>query len=566
MSVIKFLKTDCQNCYSCIRACSVKAIKVKNSQAEIIEERCIACGKCINVCPKNAKVIASDIEKVESFIKNKEKIAISLAPSFIAAFGASSTKLCAALKSVGFSYVEETSLGAELVNKSYEKYASNLDPKCYITSCCPALNDLIQKYYPDLISNLIPVISPMICHTRLMQKKYGDDTKIVFIGPCIAKKNEAKNEKSIDAIITFEELVNWFKFKGLNLNNFPEIPFDNISSAERSYPIVGGINLNMDKTKLKREIFQIDGIDDCLEILNKIKNGNFKNSFMEMSLCEHGCINGPAMPNNGLTPIEKHQLVRKYATNKENLTNQCAINISIDMIQTFTSKYKQLKVPSETEIKKILERIGKFSPRDELNCGTCGYKTCRDKAIAVYNDMAEPTMCLPYMKQKAENLSNIIFDMTPNIILVINENLEIIDYNSAAENFFNVKRNMAIGLELSMLMDIDIINECIELKKDILHRKVYFVHQDSILLQSVIKIKCSNAYIIILNDLTDILKQQEELQQMKLNAIDMAQNVIDNQMRIAQEIASLLGETTAKTKVSLTKLKKLIEGSEGEPI
>lgn len=567
MGVIKFSKTNCRNCYSCIRACDVKAIRVKNEQAEIIEERCIACGKCIKACHKNAKRIESDIDKLKKFIKTKERIAASIAPSFVAAFGQTSDKLCAALKLLGITYVEETAIGAELVSKEYEKFSSILDGNSYITSCCPALNDLIQKHHPNLIENLIPVISPMVCHKRIMKKKYGEEIKVIFIGPCIAKKNEAKEEAGIDAVITFDELINYLEEEKIDLNILDKKPFDDISTTQRRYPILGGILYGMDKARFKREVLHIDGMEDCCDVLRQIEKGKFKNTFIEMNLCRHGCIDGPAMPDNGLTCYERLQLVKDHAKDcqENNIpVNKLAKITEINMKKEFKTQYKPLKIPSEEEFKEILARIGKYSLKDELNCGTCGYKTCKDKAIAVYNDMAEPTMCLPFMKQKAENLSNVIFDMTPTIIVVVDKKLKIIDYNPAAETFFNVTKNHAIGLELSMLMELEDINEFLVSDTSILTQKVHLPYQDATVIESIIRIEDSDAILILINDFTETLRKEEKHQKMKINAIDMAQKVIDKQMIVAQEIASLLGETTAETKVYLTKLKKLVEGEEVE--
>ncbi len=565
MGVIKFLETNCRNCYSCVRACEVNAIRVKNEQAEVVEERCIACGRCIKACHSNAKEIATDIQKVKSLLKRKEKVAVSIAPSFVAAFGKLSNKLSGALRYLGFSYIEETAIGAEFVNKEYEKYIETLDGTCYITSSCAAVNELVEKYYPEIISSLIPVISPMICHKRLMVEKYGEDTKVVFIGPCIAKKNEAKEEGNIDAVITFDELVNWFIEEQINLESFEEVPFDAISTTERRYPTVGGVTFNMDKDKIPRQIIHVDGIKECIDALNRIKQGAFKDGFIEMNLCRHGCIDGPAMPENGLSPYERLQIIKDYANICEktnDVSNGYTKDFNIDMERRFISKFKPLKEPSEKEIKEILSRIGKNTLKDELNCGSCGYRTCRDKAIAVYNGLAEPTMCLPFMKQKAENLSNVIFDMTPTIIMVIDENLRIIDYNAAAEKFFKVKKNIAIGLDIELLIPTDIIKEFLQSEQDIISKKAYLENKDATVLESVIAVENSNATLVILNDFTDTLKQEESLRQMRINAIEMAQQVIDKQMTVAQEIASLLGETTAETKVSLTKLKRVVQGEE----
>lgn len=565
MGVINFSKANCKNCYSCVRACPVKAVRVKEEQAEIMEHRCIACGKCLKVCPQNAKVIESEMQEVRTLLKDKKKIAVSLAPSFVAAFGRYSDRLCTALKMLGFTYIEETVVGAEAVTNKYKEYACSTYERCYITSCCPAVNDLVQKHYPDLIENLIPVVSPMECHGRIMKKRYGNEAKVVFIGPCLAKKIEAKEEGTIDAVLTFEELNKWLQEAEIKLEELEAVPLDYTAQALRRYPIHGGVTHTIAPQHRQREILQVYGVEDCIDILEDIKRGKFQDVLIEMSLCHHGCVNGPAMPENKINVYERVQLVKQYANkceevNNKNLKDYAAIEV--DMHKDFLSRYVPLKQPNVAEIRRILMRIGKYTKQDELNCGVCGYKTCRDKAIAVFNGLAEPTMCLPYMRERAENLSNVIFDVTPSIIVIANKELKIIEFNPAAEKFFRIKRKIALGLDISMIMDLNIIEELKQSQKDIFGRKGYLPYQDATVMQSVIWVENQEAILFIIHDMTENIRQEERLQNMKINAIEMAQQVIDKQMRVAQEIASLLGETTAETKVSLTKLKRLVQGEE----
>lgn len=565
MGVINFSKANCKNCYSCVRTCLVHAVRIQNEQAEIMEERCIACGKCLKVCPKNAKEIMSELYIVKNLIYDGYPVAVSIAPSFAAAFGALSSRICAALKKLGVLYVEETVIGAEAVTREYERYSRILDEKCYITTSCPAVNSLIRIHNPDLIDNLIPVISPMECHGRILKQKYGRDVKVVFIGPCLAKKIEAKEDNTIDAVLTFEELKRWFNDTGTKLSEIDEIDFDSSSPELHRYPIVGGVTHNF-KGNL-RELVHIDGIEDCMEAIKAIRGGRFKNALIEMNLCRHGCIDGPAMPEDSINVYERRQLVKQYAFDREKKSEGrkiCESNLPIKIDKEFKSAYFPMKEPTEKEIQQILISIGKNTKEDELNCGTCGYKTCREKAVAVYNKMAEPTMCLPFMRQKAETLSNIIFDVTPNIIVIVDKWRRILDINPSAERFFNITKDIALGKSLTMIMDIEVINDTIEKRKNMYGKKMYMPYQDATVLQSIIWIENYEATLLIMQDITDNVKQDEKLQSMKLNSIEMAQKVIDKQMIVAQQIASLLGETTAETKVSLTKLKRIMQGEEVE--
>jgi iron only hydrogenase large subunit-like protein len=565
MGVINFSKANCKNCYSCVRSCHVHAVRIRNEQAEIMEERCIACGKCLKVCPKNAKEIMSELYIVKNLIYEGYRVAVSIAPSFAAAFGSLSGRICSALKKLGVSYVEETVIGAEAVTKEYERYSRIIDEKCYITTSCPAVNSLIKIHNPDLIENLIPIISPMECHGRILKQKYGQDVKIVFIGPCLAKKIEAKEDNTIDAVLTFEELKRWFNDTGIRLSEIDEMSFDSASQGLHRYPIVGGVTHGF--TGNVRELIHIDGIEDCMEAMEAIKRGSFKNALLEMNMCRHGCINGPAMPDDSTNVYERRQLIRQYALNRERENPVCdADKIHFDLVinKEFKAVHFPVKEPTEKEIKEILISIGKNTKGDELNCGTCGYKTCREKAVAVYNKMAEPTMCLPFMRQKAETLSNIIFDVTPNIIVIIDKWRKVLDINPSAERFFSTAKNMALGLPLNMLMDIKDSESIIESRQNLYGRKMYMPFQDATVLQSIIWIENHEATLFIMQDISESVKREEKLKSMKINSIEMAQKVIDKQMIVAQQIASLLGETTAETKVSLTKLKRLMQGEEVE--
>ena len=317
MGVINFSKANCKNCYSCVRACPVKAVRVKNEQAEIMEERCIICGRCLKVCPKNAKEIESELKVVKEFLQEDNEVAVSIAPSFVAAYGSLSNKICAGLKKLGFTYVEETAIGAKIITDKYMEYACKTDEKAYITSCCPSVNEFIEKHYPELVSNLIPIISPMQCHGKIIKKKYGIKTRVIFIGPCLAKKAEAKEENNIDAVLTFEELSRWFNDSKIKLENLEEIPFDTMMGTMKRYPMAGGVTHTLKDKNISRQIIHVDGVEDCHDILKAIKDGKFKNALIEMSLCRHGCINGPAMPENDITVHERRQWVEKYAINCE---------------------------------------------------------------------------------------------------------------------------------------------------------------------------------------------------------------------------------------------------------
>ncbi|MDE4542076.1 [Fe-Fe] hydrogenase large subunit C-terminal domain-containing protein [Thermoanaerobacterium sp. R66] len=565
MSVINFKEANCRNCYKCIRYCPVKAIKVNNEQAEIIEYRCIACGRCLNVCPQNAKTVRSDVEKVQSFLNRGEKVVFTVAPSYPALVGHNSAlKFLKALKSLGAEMIVETSVGAMLISKEYEKYYNDLKYDNLITTSCPSVNYLVEKYYPDLIKCLVPVVSPMVAVGRAIKNIHGESVKVVFIGPCLAKKAEMSDfscEGAIDAVLTFEEVMNLFSTNKIDIECMEE-HLEDVDSESRFklYPIEGKTIDCMDVDLNLRKFISASSIENVKDILNDLRAGNLHGYWIEANACDGGCINGPAFGKLESGIAKRKEEVISYSRMKERFSDDFSdfSDFSLDLSRKFIDLSDKWKMPSEAEIKEILSKIGKFSPEDELNCGACGYDTCREKAIAVFNGMAEPYMCLPYMRGRAETLSNIIISSTPNAIVAVNNEYEIQDMNRAFEKMFLVNSAVVKGEDLSLIFDISDFVEVIENKKSIFNKKVSFKNYGIIALESIYYLEEYKIAIGIFTDITKMEKQKESFSKLKRENYQLAQQVIDRQMKVAQEIASLLGETTAETKVILTKMKDML--------
>ncbi|MDK2585426.1 [Fe-Fe] hydrogenase large subunit C-terminal domain-containing protein [Romboutsia sedimentorum] len=558
-----FSKANCQNCYACVRACPVHAIKVKNEQAQIIKERCIVCGRCFKVCPQNAKSIKSEKEMVKHYLRGRQKVVASVAPSFAAILGEHSNKLPTALKLLGFDYVEEAVSTVHPIIKEYEKYANRPGDDTYITSFCPSVNNIIEKYYPDLAKNIIPVVSPSIFNGRVLKNKYGKETRVVFIGPCLGKKNDGHNEESIDLVLTFEELEKWLKEENIELKDLKEEPFSCSSKQLRLLPTIGGLTNSIEAKNPRKSIIQVDGIKDCMQVLDFVKKGQFKNTLIEMSSCRHSCIGGSGMPEDGVNCYERRENLKKYAKSccensdkKDQVVENEFSNIDFD--KEFSSKEVLLNQPNSEQLREILNNMGKYEKSDELNCKSCGYHTCREKGIAVYNNMAEINMCLPFMREKAEDLSNVIFNMTPNIIAIIDKELDFVQLNPSAEQFFKTSRQNIKGIPIEMFLEEEDFKKVKDTKKNIFKQRKSIKQNDATIIQSIIWLEKNQVILWIADDITKNEELQEKLQKMKIDAIDMAQKVINKQMTVAQEIASLLGETTAETKVTLTQLKNLI--------
>lgn len=571
MSNSKFARKGCRECYACVRVCPADAIVIKDGQADILADRCIFCGRCSKACPQHYRVEKMSISSVKEFIKSGENVIASVAPSFASAFGNQSLKIPAVLRKLGFSHVEDSGITTKPIFDIYNTYADKDDNKNYITSMCPTIDYLIQKHYPELTDSIIPVVPPFISHGRFLKHKYGTESKVVFIGPCVAKKRDAAKEICVDEVLTFYELQKWIKSEKLNLEDFPIEPFDYVCNDKILFPIPGETADFLEKKNPKKTVFCVDGIEDCKSVLNSIRNGKFENTFFEMNACNHGCLYGSDLDKDDRCFFEvKRDLINNKQKYIELFSSNAVDNpyqdIALDVLlyKEYPPKPFHLEQPTEYEIREILKTMGKTVRSDELNCGSCGYHTCREKAVAVFNGLAEPSMCLPYMRNRAESLSNVICESSPNLIGLIDKDLMIIELNPAAESFFKIQKDEANGMPLGMYLDDEEFERVRTFRKNVRNEKITFEeYDDSTLLQTIYWLEQNQMFLWLAVDITKDEKAAKKLQNLKIETVEMAQQVIAKQMTVAQEIASLLGETTAETKVTLTKLKNFILDEEG---
>lgn len=571
MSIIQFKEVNCKNCYKCIRSCPVEAITFSNDRAQIIEEECILCGKCLHVCPQNAKSVKNDVDKVRDFIEKKQKVFASVAPSFGPLFNLNNVKQLEALfKKLGFTHVEETAVGASIITPEYQKIIKEKKMKNVITTACPTIVNLIEKHYPDLIETLAPVVSPMVAHAESLKDKYGSRIKVVFIGPCLSKKGEARDpryDKLIDAVITFEELEKWISEEGIDVERLDIQEDDNESYSlnTRYYPAPGGLIKALELGKKHNYKFvMFDGMESCVEILEQLRKGTVHDYFIEMNSCNGACLNGMCCNTNKPAYLEVRENLARYvnSSSKDRMPYILEEN-SLKLKAEYYDRSKLYRSPSEEEINNILYKIGKYSKEDELNCGACGYNTCREKAKAVINGKADLKMCLPFIRERAESMSNVVIGYTPNAIFVLHEDLSISELNPAAKQLFKISCEMHNRNIFEILNCPDIVNVS-ETKQNIYNSKYYYSDYDITVEQSIIYIKEHRMIMILMKDISKEEANYKQMYKVRCDTVDIAQRVIEKQMRVAQEIASLLGETTAETKVALTKLKKTIQSEMGE--
>lgn len=548
-------KANCKNCYKCIRHCPVKSIRFSSNQANIVEDECILCGRCYVVCPQGAKVIVSDLDQIKQVIAEGREIIVSLAPSFIANFdGMDSQTMEQALKKLGFSSVEETSIGATIVKQKYEELMKENPERVLISSCCHTINTMIQKYYPEALSYLAPVDSPMIAHGKKIKSEHPD-AYVVFIGPCISKKAEAGQYKgSIDAVLTFEELSTWLASEQIVLS----APKKKIKTGRAgNFPTTGGIIRSMYCDQQNVNYISIDGIKNSMRAIKDIIAGNVHGAFIEMSACIGSCVGGPAMSKKDRSPISDVSKVKEYVTDEDIKVNvDEKLDFSKAMAFTGVTKMK----PGKAAIEEILRKMGKESPEDELNCGSCGYNTCREKAEAVYMGKADLTMCLPYLKERAESFSDTIISNTPNGVIVLDDNLNVQQINKSACKIMNIKRPSDI-LNCPVVRVLDPVDfiEVTSTGRNVHNKRIYLAEYKKYVEETILYDKNYSAIMIIMRDVTEEERQRLNKEKISRNTIEITDKVIEKQMRVVQEIASLLGETTAETKIALTNLKETLE-------
>lgn len=549
--ILRLKKTNCKNCHKCIRNCSVKSIRFTAGQAHIVEEECILCGRCFAVCPQNAKVIASDLEKVKVLLQQGQVYA-SVAPSFAASYpGIGIDSLEMALKKLGFAGAEETAIGATIVKKEYERILEEERPNILVSSCCPSINLMMRKYYQDILFTLAPVITPVQAHCRDIKRRHPD-AKVVFIGPCISKKAEAEEDSLIDAVLMFDEFNNWLSEEGIELEKSED---RREGGKARLFPTAGGIIETMVKNP-GYTYFAVDGVEKCMDVLEEIREGSLHRCFIEMSACEGSCADGPILDKMKNTPAQNYLQVVRYAKKQDFLVNEYDREDIREIHEPIPQKTEQ---PSEAEIEAMLTKMHKVSGQRELNCGSCGYDTCREKATAIIQGKAEISMCLPYMLNRNGDLSDSVVVNFPDAVIVLNEKLEIQRLNTKAKKILRVMdEGDVLGENIGRLLDPEPFEMVMLKKRDIVDEQVYLAEYELYVEQTIMYDSESRQFICVLCDITTEMDLREKKRASQYQAIEIADDMAKRQLKIVQSIASLLGETTSDTLVALERLKEVI--------
>lgn len=569
------VKTDCQDCYKCVRRCPVKAIKIEDNSAMIVPDLCIACGTCYKVCPAKAKQPRNDLTRAKFLASSGKEIYVSLAPSWITEFPEyTAEQMIAAIRRLGIRGVSETALGAqEVTSKTVEilqKSAAKGEKKLFISTACPAVVEYVEKYLPELTPNLTPVSSPLLAHCRMLKDKFGSQIETIFIGPCIAKKLEADRHPDLLSLaISFTDLRQWFKDEGIDPAQTKPGVFDvfvlDKAKEGTAYPIEGGMLETIRAHKLSDDIYtsQITGIYSIQDELSNLKPEEMERpTFLECLACYGGCISGPCTSNRAPGLQKRMEILKNAVFTEESGKRKPQYNISlgykaqnsVDTDQTF----------SEAETRKVLAKIGKFSVEDELNCGGCGYDTCRNFAKAMLEGKAEPDMCVSHMKQQAQRKANALIRCIPSPIVIVDAKLNIIEYNNEfRDTFWNEEEHADIydynnlyGANLRDFISFtNLFSASLELEQDI--HKEHVRHEDKLFDVVVFNIDKKQSVGGIIEDVTNTEMHKEQI-------AAKAREVIHKNLATVQQIACTLGEHMAETEVLLRSIAKDYAAEETE--
>ena len=568
--IIYTINANCQDCYRCVRECPVKAIKINSGQAMIEGNLCIKCGNCVRECPQYAKIVRSDLAMARSIFTEEKVVVASVAPSFPVLFPGVLTRLLpSALRQLGFKYVCETAEGAKhITDQSFAKpFKGN------ICTACPAVVNYVEKYRPEHTDKLIPVVSPMVAHGRMLKEKFPD-CAVVFIGPCAAKKDESQREENLDAIdyvITFAELLEWFSSEGLQLENCTESDFDKFFEVgeARLFPLHGGMlrtgGIYCDDTQL--EVLHLSGSDEVIALFED--SSNIENKLIEPLFCKGGCINGPCFesefnPIHNTNMFNRRDQIITYASEATKRTFPLPNNKSINSQAIFHETPIKLEDVSENKIQKILEHTGKVNSSQQLNCGACGYKSCLENAYAVARGMAELDMCLPHMIQLAHLRNDKIIELSPNGVVMLDSELCIMKMNPAFQKMFSCN-NGIIGRRISYLVNAQGFEslqsgakeryESIQSKYGIKYHEMIFALPEE------------GQYVGIFADVSKMKYDSRQLDAIKMQTLQHARDFLDHQIKFSQEMAHFLGKSAAQSEEMAKYLIDLYaEADEGENV
>lgn len=616
--IVEILEDQCNLSYSCVRVCPVNAIEVKANRdyARIIPDRCIGCGSCTSVCPENAIVYRDSTTQTKELLKAKEKKIAIVAPSISGEFHdiTDYRKFVQMIKQLGFDYVNEVSFGADIIALKYAELFKNFKGKYYITSACPVVVSYIEKFQPEIIDNLAPLVSPMVATAKIVRKLYGDDIKVVYIGPCIDSKDEAHlfgDDGKIDSVLTFHELRKLFDEFKIKESKVEFAEFDAPIGYKGSlFPIANGLLQAADISEdlLTGNVISAEGKMNMLNATRQFtKDIDTIKKHFNLYYCD-GCLMGPGTTKGGEKFIRRTR-VTDYANkrlknfDKKKWEKEVDKFWDLDYSRSFKNNNQRIEMPSEERINEILKAIGKEGKNTDLGCNACGYNTCRDFAIAVAKGLAKVDMCLTFSlrnrhdyikalkstneklaktqqalqesetiaqkeKQSAKEASETIGRMLqklPSGVVIIDQNLKIVHSNDSfiemlgeeAKSIDEVIPGL-IGADLKTLLPFNIYNmfsHVFSTGENILNRDIHI--EDNLFNLSVFTIRKNKIVGAVFRDMYSPEVRKEEV-------IKRVTEVIDKNLSMVQKIGFLLGEGASETEQMLNSIMELYKMNKKE--
>jgi PAS domain S-box-containing protein len=557
--VVYTSKARCRDCYRCVRVCPAEAIKMFQGQAQVLPDRCIACGTCIVNCPQHAKEYRAELGKVLDLLSSQSHVSVSIAPSFVSYYDEwTHNRLPSALRMAGFRHIGETAVGAWHSAAATREHVHAHPENSHICTACPAVVNYVLQCRPQLAGMLAPVASPMRFHARLIKEKIPG-TKVVFVGPCVAKKDEgswvtAKDE--LDAVLTFEELNELLKIKEIDLQQCEESSFDDLVAGQaRLFPLEGGLlrTAGLDDNLLSTQTLAVSGYREVSQALDALMLSN-EPMILEPLFCKNGCIAGPSFSNKN-NFVKGRQRVLNYSRLHPGTLKQELINHSFTGFDT-PVKFVRSEY-TEEQIREVMQKTGKHSIADELNCTACGYSSCRKKAIAVLDGLAEMQMCMPFMRRMAESRFETIIARDPNGIVLLSDELTILHMNPAFKRMFSCSDALN-GRKISYLIDPDYFEKLAGGRDEVKRGVMHFPSYNLICHVVAYSLPEEKQFAGVFVDITDRQMSKEKLDELKSETILNAQELVDHQLGMAQEMAKYLGEHTAKGELLLKRLVEAI--------
>lgn len=549
--------TNCTDCYRCLRACAVKAISFSNKQAKIIADKCVLCARCIAECPAKTKTIYDQTAQVKKFLQ-EDAVVLTLSPSFISYFGCDQAEdIYAAAYALGFILVEETAVsGAGYIESLTEQI--NDKEQFIISSHCPVIVNLLEKRFPKLLPHLLPLATPATYHAHVVRKRFEQPIKIVHATACLSEMHDDQSVQEIDAMLSFAQLEQLLKEANVEaMEKFrAKEPTYRLSGQELI--LTGGLAEQLvDKGVFtNEEVIHLSGIKDCLETLEGLDKKLVKGiKFLEMMTCREGCITGLNLEKNDSILNKRLQVLKR----EKRYAHLPALESVETYQRSFHNKWYQPKEAPTEAVKEVLQSLGQFNRYKLLNCSACGYDSCYEKAVAVVRGDAEQEMCMTYMRHRAESRAHTIVRSIPSAIIVFDQDFMIQEANPSACQMF-APYGLQEGNALFEYIDIRYMERVVATGMGIRDKIVHYADLDLWTRQIIVRMyDTKNLYMAIFEDITEQEKKRLELETMKQETLEKANQVINNQMMVAQQIAGLLGETTAETKITLLNLIKQFE-------